>query len=47
MFLVTKLVSENSKSFVPYIYFNGAPTSPFVACFSNNIECEPEAIIAK
>ena len=30
MAAVTPMKTENSKSFILYIYFNGAPTSPFV-----------------
>ena len=30
-----------------FIYFNGASTSPFAACFVNNKGCEEEAIITK
>ena len=38
---------HNSKSFVLYIYFKGASTSPFAACSVNNRGCEEEAIITK
>ena len=40
--------THNSKSFILDVYFNGASTSPFVACSVNNKGCEEqEAIITK
>ena len=35
--------THNSKPFILYIYFKGAPTSPFEAYFvNNNLECKEE-----
>ena len=34
--------THNSKSFILYIYFNGAPLCPFVAYILNSIKCEHE-----
>ena len=37
----------NSKSFILYIYFKGAPTNHLEAQFVNNIECKQDRIIVK
>ena len=39
--------THNTKSFIFYIYFNGASTSLFAACSVNNKGCEEEPIITK
>ena len=43
----TTTSTHNRKSFILYIYINGASTSPFAACSVNNKGCEEKAIITK
>ena len=45
--VLTTTRTYNSKSFILYLYFKGAFTSPFAACSVNNRGCEEEAIITK
>ena len=45
--VLTTTWTHNSKSFILYIYFNGASTSTFAAYSVNNKGCEEEAIITK
>ena len=42
---LTTTLTHNSKSFILFIYFNGASSSPFAAFSVNNKGCEEEAII--
>ena len=45
--VLTTTWTTNNKSFILYINFNGASTSPFAACSLNNKGCKEEAIITK
>ena len=42
--VLTTTSTQNSKSFILYIYFNDTSTSPFAARSVNNKECKEEAI---
>ena len=42
--VLTTAWTHNRNSFIVYVYFNGASTSPFAACSVNNNGCEEEAV---